>query len=67
MESRLTDLEIRFTHQEATLEELTHTVLTQQRAIDDLTRQLSQVHALLRDFSPSPIASASEETPPPHY
>lgn len=67
MESRLTDLEIRLTHQEAALEELTHTVLEQDRLIVDLRGELEYLKGLLKDLAPSAVAPASEETPPPHY
>ncbi len=67
MESRITDLEVRLTHQEAALEELTHTVLEQDRVIADLRTELEYLKSLLRELAPSPVAPASEETPPPHY
>jgi len=67
VESRLTDLEIRLTHQEAALEELTHTVLEQDRLIVDLRGELEYLKGLLKDLAPSAVAPASEETPPPHY
>lgn len=67
MESRLTDLEIRLTHQEAALEELTQAVLEQDRLIVDLRGELEHIKGLLKDLAPSAVAPASEETPPPHY
>ena len=67
MESRLTDLEIRLTHQEAALEELTHTVLEQDRLIVDLRGELEYLKGLLKDLAPSAVGPASDETPPPHY
>ena len=67
MESRITDLEVRLTHQEASLDELTKTVVEQQKIINQMSEELEQVKLLLRDISISNIASQSEETPPPHY
>jgi len=67
VESRLTDLEIRLTHQEAALEELTQTVLEQDRLIVDLRGELEYLKGLLKDLAPSAVGPASEETPPPHY
>lgn len=67
MESRITDLEIRLTHQEAALEELTLNMLRQQKTIETMGRELEQIKRLLRDLAPSQIAPLSEETPPPHY
>lgn len=65
MEDKITDLEIRLTHQEATLDELTQTVLHQERLLLELQDQLQQVRQQLRSFSI--VAPSSEETPPPHY
>lgn len=65
MEDKITDLEIRLTHQEATLDELTQTVLNQERLLLELQDQLQQVRQQIRSFSI--VAPASEETPPPHY
>jgi SlyX protein len=67
MESRLEDLEIRIAHQDATLEELTHTALEQQHRIDDLAAQVDYLKSLLKELTPSAVAPQSEETLPPHY
>lgn len=67
METTITDLEIRFTHQEASLDELTKTVVEQQKMIENLGKEIEQIKLILRDISASNIASPSEETPPPHY
>jgi SlyX protein len=67
METTITDLEIRFTHQEASLDELTKTVVEQQKMIEGLGKEIEQIKLILRDISASNIASPSEETPPPHY
>ena len=65
MEEKIIDLEIRATHAEASLEELTRTVLEQQKQIEELRNQLEQVKEVVRQVSP--VADISEETPPPHY
>lgn len=67
MESRLEDLEIRITHQDAALEELTRASLAQQQRIEALSAQIDYLKSLLKDLTPSAVASRSEETPPPHY
>ena len=67
MESRLTDLEIRFTHQEATLEAVQNTLLLQQKTIEDLQAKLSLLQQQIRALAPGDIAPLSEEAPPPHY
>jgi len=67
MESRLEDLEIRISHQDAALEELTRASLAQQQRIEMLSAQIDYLKSLLKDLTPSAVASRSEETPPPHY
>ncbi len=64
-ESRVIDLEIRLTHQEATLEELNTVLVRQQRAMDALALQVVALREQLRAASmPAP---PSDDTPPPHY
>lgn len=67
MESRLEDLEIRIAHQEAAIEELTRTNLSQQQQIEALQIQIGYLKSLLKEMTPSAVAPRSEETPPPHY
>lgn len=67
MDSRIDDLETRFAYQEAAIEELTETVMGQQKVIDELNGQVEYLKSLLREMAPSAVAPMSEETPPPHY
>ena len=67
MESRLTDLEIRFTHYEAALDEINQVLLQQQRMMESLRSDVTALQRQLRDITASNIASAAEESPPPHY
>ena len=67
MDERLTDLEIRYSHQEAALDDLTKQVIEQQKTIDSLSRQVRYLAERLGEMAPSGLAPASEETPPPHY
>ncbi len=67
MESRLTDLEIRYVHQEATLEAVNETLLLQQRSIEALRAELERIKQQMRGLHSGEMASAAEETPPPHY
>jgi uncharacterized coiled-coil protein SlyX len=62
MESRLVDLEVRYTHLERQVAELSDVVFAQQRAIDGLLRQLSATQADLSQLS-APLANDK----PPHY
>ena len=65
--SRLTDLEIRYVHQEATLESFSETLLLQQRRIEQLQAELARIKQQMGGASGGDMASAAEETPPPHY
>ncbi len=64
-ESRVIDLEIRLTHQEATLQELNEVLVRQQRIMDALALQIRILREQLHVAStPTPPA---DDTPPPHY
>ena len=67
MESRIMDLEMRLTHLEASLEELTDSLLRQERVTQHLTAELEQVRAILREPADSPVVPQPLDTPPPHY
>ena len=67
MENEITDLQIRLTHQESTLEELNQVIIDQQRAIDQLTLTVEQLNERMKAMADSNIAHQSDETPPPHY
>jgi uncharacterized coiled-coil protein SlyX len=62
MESRLVDLEVRYTHLERQVAELSEVVFAQQRAIDGLLRQLASTKAELVQLS-APVTNEK----PPHY
>ena len=65
--SKIVDLEIRLTHQEAAIEEMNMVLLEQHGMIESLKAELSRLQRQLQDVSASNIADLSEETPPPHY
>ena len=68
MESRITELEIRLTHLEDTIEVLNKTIIMQHNDIDILQLQVTLLDKKLKAAqSTSSIAHESEETPPPHY
>jgi uncharacterized coiled-coil protein SlyX len=62
MDSRLTDLEVRYTHLERQVAELSDVVFAQQRTIDGLLRQLTATKAELAQLS-APVTNEK----PPHY
>jgi SlyX protein len=65
--ARIEALEIRATHQDAALDELTRTLLDQERVLREQAESLRRLELQLRAATPSPIATRDEETPPPHY
>ena len=67
MEDRITELEIRLTHIEDTIDVLNQTVIDQHNLIDQLQLQIEVLEKKLRTVASSNIAHESEETPPPHY
>ena len=62
METRFTELEIRYSHLERQVGELSDVVFAQQKAIDSLERELANIRVRLRELG-DPIA---DETPPPY-
>jgi SlyX protein len=67
MDSRLIDLEIRLTHQDAAIEALTESSLKQQLQIEEVLGQLQQIRILLQQLAPPETGALSDEPPPPHY
>ena len=67
MENRVTELEIRLTHLEDTIEVLNETIIRQHDAIDLLQLQVAALEKKIKASQSSPVALESEETPPPHY
>lgn len=67
MEDRVTELEIRLTHLEDTIDILDKTIITQQNQIDMLMLKLSILEKKLKAASESQVAHEKDETPPPHY
>jgi uncharacterized coiled-coil protein SlyX len=67
MEERVTELELRFMHQEQTINELNETVCRQERSIARLERELGRMQEQFLTLSPSINRTPDEEEPPPHY
>lgn len=67
MEDRLIELETRIAFQEDTLSQLNEIVTQQQLTLDRVLRELTELRRMMHAITPSHIADASEETPPPHY
>jgi len=67
MDERITELEIRLTHLEDTIDVLNQTIIDQHKLVDQLQLQISILEKKLKAAATSNIAHESEETPPPHY
>ncbi len=67
IEDRITELEIRLTHYEDTLEQLDQMIISQRNEIGTLQVQIEHLNKKLKSAQTSPVAHESEETPPPHY
>ena len=66
-EARLAELEIRLTHQDATVQALNDVITEHQLLISQLRKELEAVKARLRELNSPNLAAPWEETPPPHY
>ena len=62
MEKRLVELEVRYTHLERQVDELSQVVFEQQKLLDRMAKDL----AALRSRITTPDDDAPDE-PPPHY
>ncbi len=67
MHNRVTELEIRFTHQERTIQELSDIVFSQQQSIVEMQTGLRQLRDQMQQIAPSVTKTVDEEEPPPHY
>ena len=67
MEDRITELEIRLTHFEDTIEVLNQTAIKQGDEIRQLKQQVEILNKKIKASASSPVALESEEAPPPHY
>jgi SlyX protein len=66
-EQRITELEIRLTHQDENIESLSNTIIRQHDEIDTLKLKLEILEKRLKTASESQMADQKDETPPPHY
>jgi len=67
MEERIVELECRIALQDDAIDALDARVREQQQSIDRLLAEVKTLREALRALRPSMIATAEEETPPPHY
>lgn len=69
LESRITELEIRLSHQDDTVQSLNQIVIEQQARIETLQHQVEQLRLRLVEAleHQGPGIDPSQEPPPPHY
>ena len=67
MEERITELELRFMHQEQIISDLNEIVCRQELALERLEREMSVMREQLKTAAFSINRSPEEEEPPPHY
>jgi uncharacterized coiled-coil protein SlyX len=67
MEERITEMELRFMHQEKIINDLNETVCRQELSIARLERELGRMREQFLTLSPSINRTPDEEEPPPHY
>jgi uncharacterized coiled-coil protein SlyX len=66
METRLIELENRFSYQEYTIQQLNEVVVAQQKQLAQQQRALERMQQLISQGE-SNIRRPDEEVPPPHY
>ena len=67
LEANIIELQIRVTHQESSIDELTKYNLDIEKRMLAMEKELRAIKDLLKEMAPSLVAPQSEETPPPHY
>jgi len=67
MEERITELELRFMHQEHIIQELNETVYRQEQIIARLEQGFILISEQMRTLEPSTTRDPDEEERPPHY
>ena len=63
---RVIDMEIKLTHQDATIDELNKVIIRQQQQIDRLGDELGKARQRLDELD-SGSGAGSQYEPPPHY
>jgi SlyX protein len=66
MEERIIELEERYTHQQALLEELSGVLFAQQKTLDALKAEVEALKKRLEGFEPGLVEVDPDERPP-HY
>ena len=64
---RLESLETRLMHQEASLDEITRTLLRQEQLVNRQLQAIETLQGQLQSLTDANGGPAGEEPPPPHY
>ncbi len=64
---RLESLETRIMHQDAAIDELTRTLLSQEQLMNRQVEAIRRLEEQLRTLGSSAPGAAANEPPPPHY
>lgn len=67
LDVRVNELELRFMHQERTIQELNESVYRQEQVIARLERGLGLLNEQFSTLAPSVVREPDEEERPPHY
>ena len=66
LDARLETLEMKISHQELGLEELTRTLVKLERLVQNQAASIERLEAQLRSLIPSDVGTHEDQTPP-HY
>ena len=67
MQEQIIELESKLAFQEHTIEILNETVIAQQKRIEALEKDLSQLRQQVKQITPPQTENPANEPPPPHY
>ncbi|MEI6205381.1 MAG: SlyX family protein [Desulfuromonadales bacterium] len=67
MNERINELELRYMHQEKTIQELNVIVSRQELVIELLRREISEMKEQSLLMTPSAVMNGDKEKSPPHY
>jgi uncharacterized coiled-coil protein SlyX len=67
LEERIIELEIRYTHQSDTIEQLSSVIRLQERAIEGLRAEIKELRARQEAATAEAQAVKPPHEPPPHY
>jgi SlyX protein len=65
--TRLESLETRIMHQDATIDELTRTLLRQEQLMNKQVKAIKHLEEQIRGLNAASPGVAADEPPPPHY